>query len=267
MARRIGMKFYFTGKPCIRGHIEERRVSGGTCLLCEQVTNKEWADKNREKTEKAKKQYRERNKERLDAKSKKWREDNPERDKENRKKWYEKNIDSIKQKRKKYREENRESIKNKQAEYRKRPEVIERHRNYIKDYNKNKYANDENYKVMTVMRDHLRRINNKCRGIKEGSTTEVLGYSVDQYKKYLESCFQEDMSWDNYGKLWHIDHSTPITRYIKSGVTDPKIINSLSNLIPMWKEHNLDKFDKTLREWLDEKGMCSMEWELYSKFL
>jgi len=39
-----GKIFYFTGKPCIRGHICERRVHKSVCLLCEKArTEKRWA--------------------------------------------------------------------------------------------------------------------------------------------------------------------------------------------------------------------------------
>ena len=33
-AKSKGMMFYFTGKPCIHGHIAERYVSKGTCKEC-----------------------------------------------------------------------------------------------------------------------------------------------------------------------------------------------------------------------------------------
>jgi hypothetical protein len=33
-ALQLGLKRYFTGKPCIRGHIDERLTSGCTCIVC-----------------------------------------------------------------------------------------------------------------------------------------------------------------------------------------------------------------------------------------
>ncbi len=34
-AREKGLKFYFTGTPCKRGHVVKRYVLGRTCVACE----------------------------------------------------------------------------------------------------------------------------------------------------------------------------------------------------------------------------------------
>lgn len=36
-ARALGLKKYFTGKPCRRGHLEDRYVSSGGCMACDRV--------------------------------------------------------------------------------------------------------------------------------------------------------------------------------------------------------------------------------------
>ena len=33
-AKAKGLKHYFTGKPCIRGHLEKRPTSSSTCVAC-----------------------------------------------------------------------------------------------------------------------------------------------------------------------------------------------------------------------------------------
>jgi len=38
-AEEIGQVFYFTGKPCSRGHITWRRVASCRCLQCEQYAS------------------------------------------------------------------------------------------------------------------------------------------------------------------------------------------------------------------------------------
>ena len=36
-ARTLGLKRYFTGKPCVHGHISERQVSARRCIQCTRV--------------------------------------------------------------------------------------------------------------------------------------------------------------------------------------------------------------------------------------
>lgn len=44
-ARALGFTRYFTGKPCSKGHIAERSLTG-TCVDCQQLANKGWAQRN-----------------------------------------------------------------------------------------------------------------------------------------------------------------------------------------------------------------------------
>lgn len=48
------------------------------------------------------------------------------------------------------------------------------------------------------------------------------------------------MSWDNRGE-WHIDHIVPVAVMVRDGITDPAIINALTNLQPLWAKDNLAK--------------------------
>lgn len=44
-AKENGSKFYFTGKPCHKGHIDYRHTSQGNCVTCRKEINKEaWAN-------------------------------------------------------------------------------------------------------------------------------------------------------------------------------------------------------------------------------
>ena len=59
-------------------------------------------------------------------------------------------------------------------------------------------------------------------------------------------------------------HICPVIRYIRDGVENPSIINALDNLIPMWAEHNIEKNERTLEEYLDDRKDLV---ELYGRFL
>lgn len=49
-AAALGLLRYFTGKPCPKGHISERRVSKKCCIRCELDGRSAWSRKNLEKT-------------------------------------------------------------------------------------------------------------------------------------------------------------------------------------------------------------------------
>jgi len=70
-----------------------------------------------------------------------------------------------------------------------------------------------------------------------------LGYTQQEFMRHIESLWVDGMSWSNRSE-WHIDHIKPLSQFIKEGVTDPKIINALSNLQPLWAKDNLSKGSK-----------------------
>lgn len=68
---------------------------------------------------------------------------------------------------------------------------------------------------------------------KTNKTHELLGYSPIDLKNHLESLWLPGMNWENYGvRGWHIDH---IRQVIDFPIDTPaNVVNSLSNLRPMW---------------------------------
>jgi hypothetical protein len=39
----------------------------------------------------------------------------------------------------------------------------------------------------------------------------LVGYTVEQLKKHLEKKFTPEMTWENQGSYWHIDHKIPVS--------------------------------------------------------
>lgn len=79
---------------------------------------------------------------------------------------------------------------------------------------------------------------------KMGSTFDILGYTVEDLVKHLESKFQKGMSWDNYGKNgWEIDHIIPDSYFHYSSIEDIGFKDSwaLDNLQPLWYWDNRSK--------------------------
>lgn len=77
---------------------------------------------------------------------------------------------------------------------------------------------------------------------KKGKTHNILGYTNNEFKKHIESFFEDGMSWEKR-ESFHVDHIVPISAFIQMGIVDPKIINSLINLRPMSRIDNQLKSD------------------------
>ena len=70
-----------------------------------------------------------------------------------------------------------------------------------------------------------------------------LGYSVFQLKVHLESKWTPEMSWENYGEYWHIDHVIPDSWFSYDSTEDEKFKEcwALNNLQPMLAIENMQK--------------------------
>jgi hypothetical protein len=119
----------------------------------------------------------------------------------------------------------------KRSEYNKTPKRKSRLSEMQKEsYRKNKPA--------FLMRLLVSRLPKKVRiGLDGCRTAEKLGYKLSDFKKHIESLFQEGMSWDNHGE-WHIDHIIPVSKYPKEFIIK---VNDLANLQPLWAFDNLSK--------------------------
>ena len=59
----LGQKLFFSGSPCVNGHISERKVSDGKCVECVRASDKRKYQNGSEKIRAARAVYREKNKE------------------------------------------------------------------------------------------------------------------------------------------------------------------------------------------------------------
>lgn len=230
-AKKLGMKRYFTGKPCGRNHFAERYVSGRQCIYCHASNSESWREDNRDYHSDLSKKWRDANKARHSESISKWRENNANRVAIVNKHWYERNRDRALENNRRWREEN----KDRYAELIKEWRI--NNRDNIAARKRERYATDPNFKMKMFMRDCV------CRTLtakKESRTTDLLGYTPDQLRQHIERQFLPGMGWDNRCD-WHIDHIIPIAHFFEQGESDPSVINCLSNLRPVWADMNRKK--------------------------
>lgn len=121
-----------------------------------------------------------------------------------------------------------------------------RHKNHSKlmanhaIYCNERRKSDPLFKLATNIRT---RINRAIRtGNKNGRTSDLIGCSIEELKKYIESQFLPGMSWGNWGLYtWHIDHKKPIMSFDISDPEQQKKCFHFSNLQPLWAKDNLKK--------------------------
>ncbi|HBI02003.1 MAG TPA: hypothetical protein DDY18_10320 [Flavobacterium sp.] len=99
------------------------------------------------------------------------------------------------------------------------------------------------YHIAKNLRDRLRKAVQKDQ--KNGSAIDNLGCSITDFKKHIESKFDNEMNWNNYGfSGWHIDHIKPLNTFDLTSPEEFKKACHYSNLQPLWAIDNLTKAKK-----------------------
>lgn len=172
-----GLTRYFTGKPCKRGHIEQRYVKGGRCVECDKISSSNWKKNNPESNR---------------LKAKRWRDNNPEKTKEINYKSYKKCL-----------------------------------------------KNNTEYKLAHNLRRRLYAAIKM--NYKTGSAVKDLGCTIEEFKSYLESKFEKNMSWENYGVEWQIDHIKPLATFNLNDRNELLKACHFTNMQPLFKKDHLHK--------------------------
>lgn len=185
-------------------------------------TKRIWKLNNKDKTAIYDKKYREANKEKVKLRIKKWREENKEKIAEQRRGYYQTNKHHILEWCKQYREENKTEI------------------NITKKiYSKKIYAENLHHQMKCKLGARIRlALKNKIK--KRGTTINLLGCSLEYFRKYFESKFIEGMSWNRISSI-HIDHIIPCASFDLTKESEQKKCFHYTNLQPLWAKDNLSK--------------------------
>lgn len=105
-----------------------------------------------------------------------------------------------------------------------KPENIEKRKEYNKEYQKNKWHDDFDYRRYMILLSRIRYLIKNDLG----------------FKKNIESKFTDDMNWENYGTYWEIDHIEPALKLIRDGISIDEI-NDFDNLRPLKVKENRER--------------------------
>ena len=201
----LGLKTYFTGKPCPNGHISPRYRNGG-CVTCVARHATAWKSANPDKIKERSKKYLH-DKDKKKAYNRLWNKRNPQKKRESCKKWEAKNPDKV---------------------------IAMRRRHYSKKSTTSKLA----VRMRNRIRDSLKN------GWKSQKSEKLIGCTFDRLRIHLERQFTKEMSWHNYGVYWHVDHIRPCASYDLTLESEQMACFNFTNLRPLeWRE-NISKGDR-----------------------
>lgn len=141
---------------------------------------------------------------------------------------------------KNYKARNRDKISNYNKEYK------GNHKDEIREYNRKWTANaiktNPQYKIKSGLRI---RMNKSLNGIKKSEITDkLLGCSIDFLFKWFQFRFVDNMTINNHGKEWHIDHVIPCSKFDLLQKENQQKCFHWTNLQPLNGTYNIIKGNK-----------------------
>lgn len=115
-----------------------------------------------------------------------------------------------------------------------------------REWNKNKYNIDIGFRIKHITSSRISQALKTYNTLKTNRTIEYLGCNMEEYTQYLESKFTPEMSWDNYGEYWEIDHVLPIDSFDLNIEENLYRCFHYTNTQPLEKTKNREKSNKIL---------------------
>ena len=223
--------------------ISDKIFSDTLCRKCHKAKLKhESYERNKETCLNRSREWREKNKDVLKARESTYHQQNKEKRNQQAKEYYQKNKEKIKEHRKLFHEQNPENRKEQQKKRREIPEV----------------------KLEMTLRRRARRCliyGNRC--------MEYLGCSIHFlhfWFKYLFKIIDDNMTIDNHGSYWEIDHVKPVSSFNLENEEDIKACFHWTNVSPLEKSLNKKKSSNyTEKDLLTQKERVKNFLELCDK--
>lgn len=189
--------------------------------------------------------YRENNREKLRLQYKKYSAENKEKRKKQSKEYRERNSEKFRLKRLLTKEQQSILWKNwseKNKEYRKQYKASRREITNRQD--RERRQNDLDYNLKQLLRGRLYKAIKAQNTSKNNSVIDLIGCSIEDFKKHIESQFHNGMCWENHSVHgWHLDHILPCAYFDLTDPEEQKKCFHYSNFQPLWWIDNLNKRD------------------------
>ena len=200
----LNQKWYYNGIPCKNGHVDKRYVNTGICYECKRNLNKKFYNLHTETIIKINKNSYNNHKDSRLKNSKDWAENNRIRSNEIKNNW----------------------------KINHREQHLQQARNYANNKRKDPYKR--------ISMNMSKAIWNCLKHNKNNTTwLKFVDFTLNDLIKHLENKFTAEMTWENYGTYWHVDHVKPLSWFdLETQFNDAW---ALSNLQPLEATKNLSK--------------------------
>ena len=121
----------------------------------------------------------------------------------------------------------------------------EHNMNKNKEFYKKRKEIDLNFRLRCNLRSQVSKIIRRHKKYKD-SYVDNLSCGKYEFLDYIESLFQEGMTWGNYGRTsgvngWEIDHIKPLKNYDLTNYDEFKEAAHYTNCRPLWAKENNQK--------------------------
>ena len=98
-------------------------------------------------------------------------------------------------------------------------------------------------------------------GNKSYISVEYLGCSIDKLERWIEYQFNENMSWENYGSYWEIDHVLPVSKFDLTNEQNIYQCFNWRNLQPLEARENIRKSNKIILNMINNQILKAKKFE------
>lgn len=122
-----------------------------------------------------------------------------------------------------------------------------KHREKAREYQRKRRASSVAHRIRSALSCRMNQALRRALGgkaVKPSTTMQLVGCTVDELMRHLESLFLPGMSWDNWGRgkgKWHIDHVLPCAGTDMADPRKARAASHYTNLRPMWSHDNQSK--------------------------
>lgn len=120
--------------------------------------------------------------------------------------------------------------------------------NYHRAWERNRSATNPSYRLARNLRARINSAIRERATKKVDSTLSLTGCDLNFLIGYLEAQFRPGMTWDNYGKVWEVDHRRPCASYDLTIEANQRACFRYSNLQPLFVGENRRKHAKILSD-------------------